>query len=108
MDKKKIVVNLKKAGTIILRIRWFFKVFLAFGTGVYTGLWTYRKVHVLPEWSNASALGFAFLKGIVATAFTLLILTVIRMLVRMLLKLAEFLICKIKDRNASKEDARRS
>ena len=83
-------------------------MFLAFGTGVYTGLWTYRKVHVLPEWSNVSALGFAILKGISATAFTLLVLTAIRMLVRMFLKLAEYLLFRIKNRNASKEDTRRS
>lgn len=98
MDDKPIFHKLKKAVAGFLRVRWYYKVFLAFGTGVYTGLWTYGKVHVLPEWSDAGALAFAILKGVVATAFTLLVLFVIRTLIRLLIRLVRWIVCKIQKR----------
>ena len=91
--------KLKKAVTTFLRVRWYYKVFLAFGTGVYTGMWTYRKVHVLPEWSDAGALDFAILKGVVATAFTLLVLFIIRTLVRLLIQLVQWFVRQMQDRS---------
>ena len=91
--------KLKKAVTTFLRVRWYYKVFLAFGTGVYTGMWTYRKVHVLPEWSDAGALAFAILKGVVATAFTLLVLFIIRTLIRLLIRLVQWFVRKMQDRS---------
>ena len=90
--------------TAFLRVRWYYKLFLAFGTGVYTGLWTYRKVHVLPEWSDAGALAFAILKGVVATAFTLLVLFVIRTLIRLLIKQFMRIVGTIKDRQKKSQE----
>ena len=98
MNAKTTLDKLKKAVATFLRVRWYYKVFLAIGTGVYTGMWTYRKVHVLPEWSNSAALGFAVLKGVVATAFTLLVLFVIRTLIRLLIQLFRRIVEKVKDR----------
>ena len=94
---KAVFDKLKKAVAGFLRVRWYYKVFLACGTGVYTGLWTYRTVRVLPEWSDAGALAFAILKGVVATAFTLLVLFVIRTLIRLLIQLVQWIVCKIQD-----------
>ena len=96
-NSKSVFDKLKKSVAGFLRVRWYYKVFLAFGTGVYTGLWTYRAVHVLPEWSDAGALAFAILKGVVATAFTLLVLFVIRTLIRLLIQLVQWIVCKIQD-----------
>ena len=101
---KSIFDKLKKAVAGFLRVRWYYKVFLACGTGVYTGLWTYRKVHVLPEWSDAGALAFAILKGVVATAFTLLVLFVIRTLIRLLIKLFMRIVGTIKDRQKKSQE----
>jgi uncharacterized membrane protein len=99
MDGKSVFDKLKKAVAAFLRVRWYYKVFLACGTGVYTGLWTYRTVHVLPEWSDAGALAFAILKGVVATAFTLLVLFVIRTLIRLLVKLFKWIVERIRNRS---------
>ena len=101
---KSVFDKLKKAVAGFLRVRWYYKVFLACGTGVYTGLWTYRKVHVLPEWSDAGALAFAILKGVVATAFTLLVLFVIRTLIRLLIKLFMRIVGTIKDRQKKSQE----
>ena len=101
-NSKAVFDKLKKAVAGFLRVRWYYKVFLAFGTGVYTGLWTYRTVHVLPEWSDAGALAFAILKGVVATAFTLLVLFVIRTLVRLLIKLVKRIMGRIQERKKDK------
>ena len=97
-DGKPGFEKLKKAVFAFLRVRWYYKVFLAFGTGVYTGLWTYRKVRVLPEWSNSGALAFAVLKGLAATAFMLLVLFVIRTLIRLLIKLFMRIVKRVKER----------
>ena len=99
MNGKTAMDKLKKAVAAFLRVRWYYKVFLAFGTGVYTGLWTYRKVHVLPEWSNAGALAFAILKGVVATAFTLLVLFVVRQLIRLLIRLVKWIVERVRTKD---------
>ena len=103
MNGKTGLEKLKKAVAGFLRVRWYYKVFLACGTGVYTGLWTYRTVRVLPEWSDAGALAFAILKGVVATAFTLLVLFVIRTLIRLLIKLFKRIVERIQERSKTED-----
>ena len=106
MDKKKAFDKSKNVVSLFLRVRWWFKVFLAFGTGVWTGMWTYRKVHVQPDWSKPGAIGFAILKGVVATAFTLLVLLAIRALIRLLIKSVKHMAAKNQKGGRTTEEVR--
>lgn len=106
MDKKKALDKSKNAVSLFLRVRWWFKVFLAYGTGVWTGMWTYRKVHVQPGWSKLGAIGFAILKGVVATAFTLLVLLAIRSLIRLFIRSVKHMAVKIRKSEKTTEEVR--
>ena len=77
MDKKKAIDRSKKAVSVFFKIRRGFKIYIAFITGLLSGIEIYKQFYPLTE-SRVIAVIFGILFGAFITAVMLLILELIR------------------------------
>ncbi len=77
MDKKNAIDRAKKAVTVFFKIRRGFKIYIAFITGILSGIEIYKQFYPITE-SRVIAVIFGILFGAFITAVMLLILEVIR------------------------------
>ena len=102
MDRKKAIDRSKKTITVFFKIRRGFKIYIAFITGILSGIEIYKQFYPLTE-SRVIAVIFGILFGAFITAVMLLILELIRKCVGIAkakgLKLYE----KIKERKGANE-----
>jgi len=102
MDRKKAIDSSKKAVTVFFKIRRGFKIYIAFITGLLSGIEIYKQFYPLTE-SRMIAVIFAILFGAFITAVMLLILEVIRKCVAFAKAKGLKLFEKVKERNGANE-----
>ena len=102
MDKKKAIDRSKKAITVFFKIRRGFKIYIAFITGILSGIEIYKQFYPMTE-SRVIAVIFAILFGAFITAVMMLILEVIRKCVSIAKAKGSKLYEKIKERKGANE-----
>lgn len=93
--KKRLFEKLIKAVTTVLKIRRGIKIFFAFGTGISMIAASYKALYDIIQYVPLS-LYYAVLAGAATTAFTLLFMEIIRVLIGCLKKLGLKQLDKIK------------
>ena len=102
MDKKKAIDRSKKAVSVFFKIRRGFKIYIAFITGLLSGIEIYKQFYPLTE-SRVIAVIFGILFGAFITAVMLLILEVIRKCVAFAKAKGLNLFEKVKERKGANE-----
>ena len=102
MDRKKAIDRSKKAVTVFFKIRRGFKIYIAFITGLLSGIEIYKQFYPITE-SRVIAVIFGILFGAFITAVMLLILEVIRKCVAFAKAKGLKKKKKIKERNGANE-----
>ena len=102
MDKKKAIDRSKKAVMVFFKIRRGFKIYIAFITGLLSGIEIYKQFYPLTE-SRVIAVIFGILFGAFITAVMLLILELIRKCVSIAKAKGLKLFEKFKDRKGANE-----
>ena len=102
MDRKKAIDRSKKAITVFFKIRLGFKIYIAFITGILSGIEIYKQFYPITE-SRVIAVIFGILFGAFITAVMLLILEVIRKCVAFAKAKGLNLFEKVKERNGANE-----
>jgi hypothetical protein len=102
MDRKKAIDSSKKAVTVFFKIRRGFKIYIAFITGILSGIEIYKQFYPITE-SRVIAVIFGILFGAFITAVMLLILEVIRKCVGIAKAKGMKLFEKFKERKSANE-----
>lgn len=102
MDRKKAIDSSKKAVTVFFKIRHGFKIYIAFITGLLSGIEIYKQFYPLTE-SRVIAVILGILFGAFITAVMLLILEVIRKCVGIAKAKGLKLFEKVKERKGANE-----
>ena len=102
MDKQKAINRSKKAVTVFFKIRRGFKIYIAFITGLLSGIEIYKQFYPITE-SRVIAVISAILFGAFITAIMLLILGLIRKCVAFAKSKGMKLFEKLKERKSANE-----
>ncbi|MBR1393263.1 MAG: hypothetical protein IJ561_05450 [Ruminococcus sp.] len=104
MDKKKVLDKSVKAVGKAMKIRRVLKQIFAFGTGISTGIATYRIILPITE-NKPYTVALAVLAGAATTAFALLFMEIIRLIIDKLKKAGLWLWDKRKPSKKESEDS---
>ena len=102
MDKKKTIEQSKKAVTLFFRIRRGFKIYIAFVTGILSGIAIFGDIYEITE-NTPYSVALSVLLGAFITAVMLLIMELIRTAIKKVQKVGTKQLEKYKERKSANE-----
>ena len=102
MDKKKTAEHLKKAVTQFFSIRRGFKIYVAFATGIMSGIAIFGDIYEVTE-NTPYSVALSVLLGAFITAVMLLIMELIRTVIKKVQKVGTKQLEKYKERKSVDE-----
>ena len=102
MDKKKIFDHAKKAVAAFFRIRRGYKIYIAFATGIMSGIAIYGEIYEKVD-NVPGAVALSVLLGIFITVAMLLVMDLIRWIIQKAGKAGTTLLSKYKERKQANE-----